>query len=396
MMKNSWTNKFSGYTRVKVVGKYTELFLNRCIHKQISIWHIRKVGEETIICYVSLEDINKLRPIVKETKVKLFFIERKGLPFLLKKMVSRSGFVVGLISFIGLLFILSNMVWNISIEGASPQVEHQLTQKVNELGIQRGKFQFMLPSVEDIQKKVTDEIDEATWIGVTLSGTTYHFRVVEQTLPQKEEPLPPRHIISKKKAIIHDIYVEQGQGKVMPNDFVNEGDMLISGFIGKEGKMEMKPAKGLVLGEIWYKSNVSLPLVNEFSTLTGQKMTKHSLTLFNLTIPIWGFGKPEFQTYEINKKSNQLKFLKWQLPIHYNQNILLEKENYTREYSEEEAIEVAITMAKNELLKKLDDTAVIKGEKVLHQTNENGKVNLMIHYQVIEDITISQPIIQGD
>ncbi len=395
-MKNSWTNTFSGFTRIKVVGKYTELFLNRCIHEEISIWHIRRVGDEAIVCYVSLEDVKRIRPIVKETKVKVYFIERKGVPFLIRKMISRGGFVAGIVSFVALLFILSNMVWNISIEGASPKIEHELSQAVNELGIKRGKFHFLLPSVEDIQMKVTERIDEATWIGVTLNGTTFHFNVVEQTFPEKQEPVSPRHLISKKKAIIYDIFVEQGQAKVIPNDFVDKGETLISGFIGKEGKMEIAPAKGKVLGEIWYKSNVSIPLITEFSTLTGEKKTKHSLSIFDINFPIFGFGNPEFTEYETNEYRNRLNFLKWSLPIEYHRKVLLEKETLVREYSEEEAVDTAILMAREELMKKLDEDAVIKGEKVLHETNENGKVTLMIHYQVIEDIAKSQPIIQGD
>ncbi len=395
-MKNSWTNTLSGFTRIKVVGKYTELFLNRCIKENISIWHIRRVGDETIVCYVSLEDVNRLRRIVKDTKVKVYFIERRGMPFFFRKMLSRSGFVAGFLSFIAILFILSNMVWNISIEGATPQVEYQLSQVVNEMGIKKGKFHFLLPSVEEIQMKVTSEIDEATWIGVTLNGTTYHFNVVEQTFPEKEPPVPPRHLVSKKKAIIHDIFVEQGQGKVVPNDFVNEGQMLISGFIGKEGRMEIAPAKGKVLGEIWYKSNVSVDLVSEFSTLTGEKKAHYSFSLFNVPLPVWGFKKPEFAEYEINEYSHQLRFLKWSLPIDFKRKYYLEKEVIIKEYSEEEAKNVAIQMAREELLKKLEEDAVIKGEKVLRETTTNGKVELMIHYQVIEDIAISQPIIQGD
>lgn len=395
-MKNSWTNTFSGYTRIKIVGKYTELFLNRCIQHQISIWHIRKVGDDAIICYIALEDVNKIRPLVKETKVKVFFIERRGFPFFLRKMVSRGGFVTGLVMFVLILFVLSNIVWDISIEGASPKVEHQIMQSVNELGIKRGKFQFLLPSVEEIQMNITEKIEEATWIGVTLSGTTYHFRVVEQSLPEKQEPISPRHLVSKKKAIIHDIFVEQGQGKVTQNDFVNKGDMLISGFIGKEGKMEIAPAKGKVLGEIWYKSNVSVPLKSQFSIFTGEKKTKYSLTFFNFSLPIWGFGKPEFNEFEINEHTSDFRFLKWSIPIKYNKQIFLEKEILNRQYSEEEAIDTAILMAREELLKKLDEDVIIKDEKVLHQTITNGKVKLMIHYQVIEDIAKSQPIIQGD
>ncbi|UTW70700.1 sporulation protein YqfD [Anaerobacillus sp. HL2] len=49
----------------------------------MTIWHIRRVGEDTIICYLSLNDIKNIRPLVKETKVKVYFIERKGMPFLI-------------------------------------------------------------------------------------------------------------------------------------------------------------------------------------------------------------------------------------------------------------------------------------------------------------------------
>ncbi|MFN7251265.1 MAG: sporulation protein YqfD [Anaerobacillus sp.] len=395
-MKNTWTNRFSGFTRIKIVGKYTELFLNRCIRENISIWHIRRVGEETIICYISLTDVKRIRPVVRETKVKIYFIERKGLPFFIQKMISRVGFVGGLVSFIFILFILSNMVWNISIEGASPKVEHQLSQAVKELGIKKGKFHFLLPSVEEIQMKVTSEIEEATWIGVTLNGTTYHFNVVEQTFPKKQEPVPPRHLVAKKKAIIYDIFVEQGQGKVAPNDFVEKGAMLISGFIGKEGRMEISPAKGKIFGEVWYKSNVSVPLVSELATLTGEKKANYSISVINVAIPIWGFGKPDFTEYEVNEYSSSLKFLKWEIPIKYNRKFFFEKETLIQEYTKEEAIAVATLMAREELLKKLDEGSVIKGEKVLHEAIENDKVKLMIHYQVIEDIAISQPIIQGD
>lgn len=395
-MKSSWRTTFHGYTRIKITGKYAELFLNHCTHHQISLWHIRRVGEDTIICYLGLEDVKRIRPIVRETKVKVSFIERKGMPFLVKRAISRSGFVVGLVSFIIILFILSNMVWSIKIEGATPKVEHEINQAIENLGIKKGKFQFMLPSVEDIQRKVSESIEEATWIGVTLNGTTYHFQVVEQTFPEKQEPISPRHLVSKKKAIIHDIFVEQGQANVDPNDFVEKGQMLISGFIGKEGEMEIVPAKGKVYGEIWYKSTVTIPLVSEFSTLTGEKKSKHSLGISNFSIPFFGFTQPDFAQYEVNEVEKQFYFLKWKLPIKYQKKTFLEKEKYEREYTVDEAIEVATEMTREELINKIDKDSVIKGEKVLHQTVENGKVKLMIHYQVIEDISVSQPIIQGD
>lgn len=185
-MNKSWTTSFHGYTKMKITGIYTELFINRCIQQNLRIWDIRRVGDETMVCYILLEDIKKIRSIVRHTKVKVWFIERRGAPFFLRRMRSRVGFVAGFISFIFILFILSNMVWNIEIEGATPQIEHELNQVVKELGIKRGKFQFVLPNVEEIQHVVTNRIEAATWIGVKLNGTTYHFKLSNKPFQKKK------------------------------------------------------------------------------------------------------------------------------------------------------------------------------------------------------------------
>ncbi|MBU8905664.1 sporulation protein YqfD [Desertibacillus haloalkaliphilus] len=395
-MKNKWTTFLYGYVRIRIEGPYAERLLNRCIEERLTIWNIKRISETSVICYLALEDVSRLRPLLKMTSCKVRFTERKGLPFLFRAMLSRGGFATGITAFIAILFLLSNMVWNISIEGATPEVEHELEQIVKEMGIEKGKFHFLLPSVEEIQKEVTERLEDATWVGVNLSGTTYHFQVVEQELPDPQEQISPRHLVASKKAVIHDIFVEEGQALVTPNDFVDKGDMLVSGFIGKEGKTELVPATANVLGEIWYKSEVDIPLKSSFETLTGDYKNRHYVTLFNVDLPIWGFGKPEFINYEIFVDESNFRFLNWELPIGYKEVRTLEKKELTREYTEEEAKEVGMEMAKVQLEKRLADDSVIRGENVLHETIENGKVKLEIHYQVIEDITSEQPIIQGD
>ncbi|WP_209123009.1 sporulation protein YqfD [Alkalihalobacillus sp. BA299] len=395
-MKNVWLNFIYGYARMRIDGPYGERFLNRCIEYNIHIWSIKRVGEERIVCYIALEDVKRLRPLLRMTSCKVTFTERRGLPFFYKKMWKRGGFTAGIFSFVIVLLVLSNMVWNISIEGASPKVEHELRLAVQEIGIKRGNFIFMLPSVEEIQKKVTDQIEDATWIGVKLNGTTFQFKVVEQTLPEKQERLNPRHLVAKKKAIIHDMFIEQGQVLVKRNEYVDKGDLLVSGFIGKEGNTQLVPAKGSVLGEIWYKSEVTIPLVNQFETLTGEGKTYHYLSIFNFDLPVWGWKKHRFEKAEAFERKHSIRLLNWTLPVQYKKKQWLEKNEVEREYTVDEAVEVAKKMAREELKERLPDDAVIKGEKVLHQDVENGKVKLKLHYQVIEDITTEQPIIQGD
>ncbi len=395
-MKNQWTSYFSGYVKIKVTGRLIEPFLNNCVRENVYIWNLKRQGATAVTGYLMLEDIHKLRRIIRKSDCKLEFVGRLGLPFLLKKMISNSGFIIGIaIAFI-ITLLLSNMIWNIEITGANPKIEHDMRKELSSMGIKRGKLHFSLPSNEEIQGELMERMSSITWVGVKLSGTAYHFEVVEKKVAEEPELLSPRHLVANKKAVIYDYFVEQGQPIIKINDFVKPGQILVSGIIGKEGNTQIIPAKGKIFGEIWYKSHITVPLETVFNVFTGESITKHSLKVFKLNIPIWGFKKIEYKTYKTEELVKQVKFLKWDLPIVYRKQIIREEEEHIRTYDKQSAILIGKKTARNHLKAKLGDEAVIKGENVLHQTLDNGKVKLMIHYQVIENIASPQPIIQGD
>ena len=395
-MKNGWLNFFSGSVKVSVSGQGVERLVNDCVRNDIIIWEVRKQSDQSITFYILLKDISKVRPIVRHSDCKLRFIGRKGIPFLIKKSLLNSGFLIGALLFLAIITFMSNMVWGIQVEGAKPETEYLLRKELTEIGVEKGKLQFLLADVESIQRQLTNNIDAITWVGVELKGTTYHFRVVEKNQPEKPEFISPRHLTAKKKAIITDMFVEEGKPLVSVNDHVTEGQVLVSGIIGKEGQTEIVPARGKIFGETWYKSDVMVELTTEFNVFTGNYKDKHYIKVWNWTLPIWGFGKPEFLTYATEKQEKAIRFLKWNLPISYNKITFRENEEVERKYSVEQAREVAKEYARSELEDLLDDDAKIKGEKVLRESTENGKVNLSIHYQVIENIVTSIPLVQGD
>lgn len=395
-MKNKWTNYFSGYVKIKVTGKLIEPFLNNCVRANVMIWDLKRQGTTTVTGYLMLEDIHKLRKIIRKSDCKLEFVGRIGMPFLIKKMIKNSGFIIGIIAAFVVTILLSNMVWNIEVTGANPKLEHELRKELTSMGIKRGTLQFSLPNNEDIQSELMERLASITWVGVRLNGTTYHFEVVEKKVAEEPEFLSPRHLVAKKKAVIYDYFVEQGQPIIKVNDFVKPGQVLVRGIIGKEGNTEIIAAKGKIFGEIWYKSHIVIPLETVFHVYTGNSFTKYYLEIFKLKIPIWGFEKNVYATYKVDEIDKQIKFLKWNLPIVYKKQVIREAEEHIRKYDKKTAISVAKKTARNALKAKIGEDAIIKGENVLHQAVDNGKVKLMIHYQVIEDIALPQPIIQGD
>ncbi|MEH7010106.1 sporulation protein YqfD [Neobacillus niacini] len=391
-MKNQWIEFISGKVTVKVSGKGVERFINVLIRNGLIVWNVKRHGTETITFTMRLKDALKIRHYARERECSISFLKRAGMPFLFKRLLKNSGFVGGALLFLLIIMFLSNVIWGIEIKGAKPATEYQIAKELDKMGVKIGKLQLFVDNVEGIQRKLTNNVGNLTWVGVELKGTTYHLQVVEKKDPEKPEQLAPRNLVAKKKAIIASMYIETGQKIVDINDHVEQGQLLVSGVIGKEGQTQQVAAIGEVWGETWYKSHVELPLETNFFVFNGQEKRKHSLIIGNLEIPIWGFGEPEFKEYETEKNVKKINFLKWELPISIGNETLRAREETTRTYSEEEAEKNALELAKNKIKSGLGEEAIIKDEKILHKELKDGKVILDIHFKIIENIAVGQPI----
>jgi similar to stage IV sporulation protein len=259
-MRNQWMSYFYGQVRVSVEGRGTERFLNECVRKNIIIWKVKRTSNESISFFISLKDVHALRKVVRNHECTCKFERRIGIPFFIKRTYRNSGFAIGLLAFLLVIFALSNMIWGIKIEGASPETEHLMKKELSRIGVKTGKFQFFVENPDEIQKALTDNINQITWVGVELTGTTYHLKVVEKNQPEEAEKVGPRHIIAEKEATIKRMFVEQGQPMTTLHEHVKKGQILVSGLIGNEDEQKQVAAKAEIYGETWYKSTITIPL----------------------------------------------------------------------------------------------------------------------------------------
>jgi similar to stage IV sporulation protein len=391
-MKNQWIEFLFGRVTVKVSGKGIERLVNVLTRNGLQIWQVKRHGTETITFNMKLQDAKNIRIYARKSKCKISFLRRKGVPFLLKRLLKNSGFLIGAVLFLLTILFLSNVIWGIEINGAKPATEYQIRKELDKMGVKIGKVQFLVDNVEGIQRQLTNNVNDLTWVGVELKGTTFRLQVVEKNEPKKAEQLSPQNLIAKKKAIIVGMFVEDGQKMVDTHDHVEAGQLLVSGELGQEGKPVLVAAKGEVWGETWYKSHVELPLVTNFYVYNGKEKQKSSLLLGKLEIPIWGFGEPKFKEFETEKDIHKVHFIKWELPISYLTKTIREREAFTRTYTNNEAEQIALEMAKKEIKTQLNEDAIIKDEKILHQAIRNGKVILDIHFKIIENIAVGKPI----
>jgi len=385
-------NWIQGYLELQIKGKYVERLLNRMVGQGMQVWNIRRKGTEAYFC-ISLDDFYQLKPLLKETYCRFHVVKRKGFPFFLRKMRTRSLFFIGILLFLIGIYALSFVVWRVEVVGNEKIPELEIRQAAEQLGVKQGVFVFQLPPMEKIQRELLKKLPNTSWVGFEMKGTTALIKVAEKVLPEETRPTPGHnHLIARKKAVVYYIFAERGKPLVKVNDVVKPGQILISGILGNEEHSVLDTARGIVEGEVWYESEIEVPLKQNRPVLTGDNYKEKYLVIGDWNLKISGYFRKPFNHAV---KTEDISLIPW-VKKYFNLGLktVTYREDTIHEtlINEEEASALGKRFARENLLKKLDASARIKEEKVLHQRRENGKVYIKIHYVVIENIAKIQEI----
>ncbi len=393
-MKNRWLQQFVGFVEVRVSGVGADRFVNYLVRDGIFVKQMRRLNEAQIVFQIKVQDVQKLRQHARGKRLKFHFTKRIGFPFVLQRWRLNSGLIAGVLLFAVLIFVLSNIVWKIQIDGASVKTEHLIRRELDKLDVKVGQFSFSEGNVDEVQKRVTNKVPSVTWVGVEVRGSVYHLQVVEKKQPMQLIDESYSQLVSGKKAYIVSTFVETGQVLVEKRQLVEKGDVLVSGSIGKDDKLIYVGAKGIVKGETWYQTTSEVPFHSTFSRLTGDTKTKTALTIFGFKVPVWGFFTPRYQTAKIDREQTDFHFWKWRLPIGLAKTRIQETKETNRHLTVDAATKIAKENARTDLQKQLPSDAKVIKENLLQKQVSNDKVRIKVHYEVIENIAVGDD--QGD
>ncbi|GAK11464.1 LOW QUALITY PROTEIN: stage IV sporulation protein [Geomicrobium sp. JCM 19039] len=385
---------WKGQVELFLVGEQIESFLNECIQDDISFVNVERKNVSHVQAIMNIPDVKKLRKIARNHPIKVSFGERKGMYLYNKRVLDVFGFVAGILVFFLVVGFLSQMVWRVDVEGASPQIEHEIRVWAQDQ-VHQGSPQWRIPAESELQQRVSEEVPGATWIGVEKRGTSYQFQVVEQQLAEEREALSPRNLVAMKNGVIHELYVENGRAAVALNDVVQVGDLLISGLIGREGEESAIAAEGTIRAETWYQGRFKCR--HEEKRTRGNGRVSMS---YNLGILLGSFGDEEleedFDNFHEQTESIKLPLVFTTIELPIERTTYSERGQREISYSVDEASERAKQVADRELRRQLGPDAEVISENILQTRTDNGKVTVSIHYEVIENIAEEAPISQGE
>lgn len=400
--KNQWPQKIQGSLRVELTGPALTRFINDALNRGIQISRIVWVSRDRIRLTLPVEDYFQLRPVLKGTGTKSRILEKKGPPFWWMRLRRRQFFLWGFLLFILLIFSLTSVIWSVEVEGNETVPSKEIVGLLQKEGVFIGQLKSRVPSNEEIQYRLQSRLPQVSWVGFRMEGTRAVITVVEKKRVDERERKGdggPIQLVARRNAMIYDMNVERGRPVVEVNEPVKKGQLLVSGWYGDPDQPDsgkLVGAKGKVMGEVWYDSTVTVPLSQKRKVYTGNREKAWFPYIGSRMIRIPFLFPESFQRYETIRTTHALHIRDWRLPFGWVEEERLEMKWVRQKLGVNQAIALGKDRAREDLMTKVGEDGRILGEKILHPRVVDGKVIMKIHFDAVENIAVSQPILQGD
>ena len=351
-----------GYIRITVEGYYIERFINICINKKILIWNIkREKGEAKIYLNVGINEFKKLKQIARKTKCKIKISKKRGIPFILNKYRKRKIFGIFLIIIIAIILGTSNYIWNIEIRIGDNEIIEGIEHDLIEAGLSVGKNKNKIKAAEIIQQ-IRLKRNDISWMGIELKGTNAIVKIVKaEEAPKIIDENDYTNIVANKSGIITKIIAQNGTAKVKVGDTVGTGTVLIEGSMeGKYTDKRYVHSIGEIEAKVWYSKTQKVYYTNEEKEYTKNEENKYSIKINKFEINLYK-TLSNFKIYDTIRTEKKVKiFSNLYLPISLIKTTNKEQINVKKEYSLEEAKEIAIKKLREELNNEIGENNILR------------------------------------
>lgn len=368
----------NNYLIIRVTGKNIYKYIIKCKNNNINLINIKNISNKEIIIKINYEDYDKLLKI--KSIYKLEIINKIGF-IKIKELINR--YKILLITFIFgilLLIFLSNIIFKINVVTDNNELKSKVIKDLDSLGIKKYSFRKSYDDISKIKERLLSKYkDSIEWIEINREGTLYDIQIVERKKTKKKEKDKYTNIVAGKSGMLKSIIVEDGSKAVEVNNYVNKGEIVISGIIKKDEEIKgMTRAKGKVYAEVWYNVSIEYPL-----DYTEKKYTNNYRNALYLKIGSKYFNLGKYKNME---RESIISYKSKIIPFEFG----IEKQNEVKYIKEKlsinDAKNKASIKAKQRLLNSLDEKSYVISQKTLNFSQKNSKIVLDIFFSCYEEI----------
>ena len=372
----------NNYILVKIVGRNVNNYIKWLIRNKINIIKLTIVKHNELNIIIDYKDFETLTKYSKTYEVTI--IRKYGKLRLFDTIKKNIIILSCLILSIFFIYYLSNYIFSIDIIYNNKEINKLLMKELEKYDIAKFKRKKSFAYLAKVKDKILkDNKDTLEWLEIEESGTKYIVRLVERKKESEVKEYKYQSIVAKKDATITSIKGYAGEKVKSVNEYVKNGDVIISGILTKpNGENLYTKAKGIVIGEVWYKIDIEYPLFYQEEKVTGKNKSVITLYFLNKEIPVFPYKK-----YKQFKKDSKIiaenNFIPFKIVKEKLYEVNIKEEIYTNEQ--------AILKAQDKALEKLKnnnkDIVKINNIQILNKENNGSKIKVNFFVSVLEDIT---------
>ncbi|TFD92329.1 sporulation protein YqfD [Jeotgalibacillus sp. R-1-5s-1] len=380
-----------GYVHVRVKGEGRQLLIAELSLKKVEIRMLQETGPEEITFLIRLQAISSLRRAAFKKGCAVSLSQGGGVYYYLLKMQSRISIILALCIACLMFYGSLQFLWGINVEGGSPEVRTEAEELLRLNGYQSGALMRQLSSEKEVISSLYQSIEQISWAGFEWNGTrlTVHIREKKELPPTAKDEAA--HLVASKTGTVQRMLIDAGTPVKERYQVVKKGELLVSGFIGAEGKEKAIHASGEVYANTWYETNVTIPVDTMIYTLTGKQYSSYALQTGDVKTPDIHINRASFSIHQKDRVVKTFDVFGWKVPIEVIHTNHKEVKKAKKKLTMEQIKEAGIKIGAKQVLAQTGGTGTITKEKILHEQIENGKVKLTIYYQALEEIAEVKP-----
>lgn len=371
------------YCSIIIDEKFILSALNIILKYQLSYKSIKRIDNSFKIKVSSLE-LKEFTALFEKNNIKFTIAYSSKLSFF-KHFKYRLGFLIGIFLMVAVLYLSSNLVWRIEINGNNCLTDEEVIQILESSNFKVGTF---IPRIDydEMQNKILLSTDKLSWISLNIKGNVAMVEVKETVAHDTNEENKYTNIVAAESGQIVEIKILNGEKAVEVKDVVKEGDLLISGVSDSQSQgVKYTNARGEIYAIVNKDIEISVPYENECKIYTGKVYSKKRIKIFSKLINFSLNNNKYDEFYDkIEKEKEILLFGKYKLPIVIYETRYYQYKIEKQVYATNEVIDIAMAKLRHDLEIELKDAELVS--KTIKTRNYDGFVTVNCNVYIIKNI----------
>lgn len=388
------------FMMIRVEGFQLEKLLSLCLKHNIPLRNLRMRSDMEMTFTIDRSYYEQLLRLAKN-RHQITVIDERGIVPPLTRILKKKSTLIGVALFVLLLVYQSSYVSEIRVNGYERLTESEIREELAAAGLYEGCNKNV--DLDRVEIRMFQALPDISWIGITLKGNMAVATVIEGT-PELEQVDTSKacHIVATREGYIETIIAREGKEAVAKGDFVEEGDMLITGILTIEDKTYTSDPENPPLryvhanGEVYAKTVYRFIRYQEkndiLKKLTGKSLWGFSIKIGDLILDtskiLWPYDQAIYEEKEI---------VDWIRPIPFRLMINRQMEVQTEKVERTEASIESLgnRQARDAIKENISELARISNKSLKFSAEENI-IKVIIMVEAVEQIGAEKAFLPGD